>query len=120
MSDQGRMLAVAMMLCISLLAAGSAGASGPVVGWGVGGQGRTTPPLALNGVEGTATSVDGGELHSCAIQNISARVFCWGSDDYGEATPPPDVDGTDGTATAISLGLFHSCAIQAGTGRVVC
>ncbi len=111
----------AVLLCLTLTgAADAAGATGPVVGWGYDGDGRATPPDAVNGVSGTATDIAAGNSHSCAIQAGTGNVVCWGYDDQGQATPPNAVNGVSGTATDIAAGKWYSCAIQAGTGNAVC
>ena len=77
---------------------------GPVVGWGLDGDGQVTPPNTVNGVLGNATDIAAGEFHSCAIQAGTGNVVCWGDDDYLQATPPDTVNGVSGTATDITAG----------------
>ena len=105
--------AMALAVCIGLLAGSAARGAGPVVGWGSG----APPPMI------SASAIAVGGSHNCAIQSGTGAVVCWGRNPYyddGQATPPASVDGTAGSATAIAAGESHSCALQAGSGAVVC
>jgi hypothetical protein len=108
------------VLLLGLLAASTAHADGPVIGWGQDNYGQASAPASVNGTNGTATAIAAGPYHSCAIQAGTGNVVCWGLNSSGQASPPASVDGTNGTASAIAAGGAHSCAIQAGTGNVVC
>jgi hypothetical protein len=72
----------------------------------------------VDGTTGTASAIEAGAWHSCAIQARTGNVICWGNDDdvygnyVGQATPPAAVDGTAGTAMAIAAGGGHSLAIR--------
>jgi len=101
--------AMALAVCVGLLAGSAAQGAGPVVGWGAG-----AAPISA------ASALELGDRHQCAIQAGTAAVVCWGDNSNGQATPPASVNGIAGTASAIAAGLVHSCAIQAGTDTVVC
>src|SRR5262249_39906577 len=59
-----------------------------VMWWGSNPSGQSTPPDAVNGVDGTAIAVAAGQYHSCAIQAETHAVVCWGP--AGVETTPPD------------------------------
>jgi hypothetical protein len=101
-----------LLLATAGLAAGTAEAGGPVVGWGDNYHGQATPPalVAASGA-GTAIAIAVGGRHGCAIQAGSGAVVCWGDDSYGEATPPAIVNGSLGRATAIAAGDDFTLAI---------
>ena len=94
----------------------------------MGGSSRSMAALrSINlGTGRTATAIDVGGYHSCAILD-NASVKCWGfnsygqlgidntthmGDDTGEMASLPSIDlGTGRTATVISGGLAHTCVI---------
>jgi alpha-tubulin suppressor-like RCC1 family protein len=87
--------------------------------------GNQTSPVAVIGI-GTATAVDVGDTHSCALL-ASGAVQCWGDGELGQlgngfnaeiVDAPVAVIGI-GTATALALGVGHSCALLA-SGAVRC
>ena len=83
-------------------------------------------PTVNLGTGRTATAIDAGSFHSCALLD-NASVKCWGrnnygqlginnsanmGDDSGEMAVLPSIDlGTGRTATAIAAGEYHSCAL---------
>jgi alpha-tubulin suppressor-like RCC1 family protein len=91
------------------------------------GEMAVLPSINL-GTGRTATAIDAGDFHSCALLD-NASVKCWGKNDYGQLgidstrnkgdgssgdtmTDLPSIDlGTGRTATAIAAGNFHSCAL---------
>jgi len=78
-----------VLFCLAMTGAVDAAASdGPVICWGSDGDGRATPPDAVNGVSGTATDIAAGYGHSCAIQAGTGNAVCWGDDSDDQATPP--------------------------------
>ena len=70
----------------------------------------------------TATSIDAGGSHTCAI-GLSEDIYCWGANDFGQlgSAPSttqqnyasPDIDWSAYTPLAISSGGTSSCAILA-------
>jgi alpha-tubulin suppressor-like RCC1 family protein len=84
--------------------------------------------VSVTAPEINATSISGGEGHTCALDNSSGIVKCWGYNNNGQlgiddrndrgdganemGSNLPIVDlGTGRTATAIFSGTYHSCAI---------
>ena len=109
-----RSLAFAIGLCLAASAFADPGA-GRVVQWG--GVGPNLVPPAVDGSDGSASSITAGSP-ACAIQAGTGAVVCWPGG--WPSAVPPSVDGSAGTASAISAGGGQACAIQAGTGAVVC
>jgi alpha-tubulin suppressor-like RCC1 family protein len=84
------------------------------------GDGTTTSSFAstvtVSGIT-TATSIDTGSSHSCAVLT-DGKVKCWGENDSGQLgdgtttdrTTPVEVSGIT-TATSVVLGDDHSCAV---------
>ena len=98
------------------------------------GEMAVLPSIDL-GTGRTATAIDTGNYHSCALLD-NASVKCWGENaqgqlgidntnlmgdetgDMGDNLPSIDL-GTGRTATAIAAGYFHSCAAL-DNGAVKC
>jgi alpha-tubulin suppressor-like RCC1 family protein len=96
------------------------------MGDGSGEMGDNLPVVDL-GTGRTATAIDAGGNHSCALLD-NASVKCWGLNGYGQLgidnttqmgdntgemgdNLPVVYLGTGRTATAISAGIYHSCAL---------
>jgi len=120
-----------MALCLmavfvmSMVAAASAAASGPVVAWGWNeygqlGNGTTggysDVPVAVSGLSGV-TAISAGDDHSLVLLS-NATVMAWGDNIDGQlgngtetnSDVPVAVSGLSGV-TAISAGSFHSLAL---------
>ncbi|MBC7171739.1 MAG: hypothetical protein H5U40_04900, partial [Polyangiaceae bacterium] len=107
-------------------------ATGGVVCWGAGSQGRlgnggaanALEPVAVTGLE-DAKAIALGSTHACAIREGGALV-CWGLNDRGQlgseagevATVPAPVEGLEGVVGVVA-GLAHTCALGA-TGEPFC
>jgi subtilisin-like proprotein convertase family protein len=87
------------------------------------GDGTTTDsstPVAVSLPSGlTATSVDLGEYHTCAVLD-DASAYCWGWNFYGQlgdgtttdSSTPVAVSLPSGrTATSVDAGKYHTCAV---------
>ena len=68
----------------------------------------------------TATQVDGGYGHTCAIMD-DGSVYCWGYNAYSQLgdgtttnsqTPVPVTMPTGLTATSLEMGFYHGCMIM--------
>jgi len=92
-------------------------------------------PTVNLGTGRTATAIDAGYYHSCALLD-NASVKCWGNNGHGRlgidtneemgnetgemGDNLPSIDlGTGRTATAIAAGYYHSCAAL-DNGAVKC
>jgi len=89
------------------------------------GEMAVLPSIDL-GTGRTATAIEAGGYHSCAVLD-NASVKCWGYNNYGglgignrtqmgdntgEMAVLPSIDlGAGRTATAIDVGHYHSCAV---------
>ncbi len=88
-----------------------------------------TPVVLPTGT--TATALNAGHRHTCAVLNTGA-VTCWGRNDYGQLgnntnsgqstanpDPLPVVLPAGATATAVTAGGFHTCVVL-NTGDLTC
>ena len=80
---------------LGLLAASTAHADGPVIGWGLDNDGQALPPASVDGTSGTASAIAAGGFHSCAIQTGTGNVVCWGWASRG-CVPKSPAAGTRG------------------------
>jgi alpha-tubulin suppressor-like RCC1 family protein len=106
---------------------------GAVYCWGANASGQVgngsntgvTTPTKVGGLiaGATATAVDAGEAHTCAVAGGAA--YCWGANSYGQlgnasttaSNIPVKVTSNAalaGTATSVSAGRYYSCAIASG------
>lgn len=77
----------------------------------------STPPVRVEGIEGSATAVSLGARHGCALAEGTA--WCWGEAAHGQlgdgaraARPLPGrVVGLPAQVTALALGRDHGCAL---------
>lgn len=82
-------------------------------------------PVAVTGLGGSVSSVDGGQYHTCALLT-SGNVQCWGDNTYGQlgngtntqSNSPITVSAMSG-ATKVATGANHSCAVLA-SGAAKC
>ncbi|MBW8769877.1 MAG: hypothetical protein JF589_08985 [Gemmatimonadetes bacterium] len=81
------------------------------------------------------TAISVGDLHSCAIEAVTSRVYCWGANQFGQlgagnvdraaeqadsaAHPRPTIVLGDVRFKEVSVGLDHTCALAVG-GEVYC
>ncbi|MFN8074221.1 MAG: hypothetical protein U0Q15_02235 [Kineosporiaceae bacterium] len=80
--------------------------------------GAGTGPAAAS--DGTWSSLDGGDQHTCAVRSDDASLWCWGDNSYGQLglgttdtvvrTTPVRV-GTD-RWSQVTAGARHTCAVR--------
>jgi Regulator of chromosome condensation (RCC1) repeat len=94
----------------------------------VGTTGDSLPgPYRPDGIAFAASSIAGGEAHTCAVRADSRDgVECWGNTGdspviggKASAVGAPVHVPVAGPVTALAAGAFHTCAID-GEGRVAC
>jgi alpha-tubulin suppressor-like RCC1 family protein len=93
---------------------------------GDGGTVRSTTPVTVTGLSGSATAPAAGSNHSCALTSTGA-VQCWGYNASGQlgngnttsSTSPVTVTGLSGTVTTLAAGNAHTCALSSA-GAVQC
>ncbi len=108
-------------------------ASGQVMCWGANydGQlgnntgGRSSTPVRVERLGGSAVSVSAGGVHTCALLE-DGRVQCWGDNSafqlgapVGQSSYAPVTVPLHGQAIALSAGGAHTCAVLKG-GDVWC
>ncbi len=121
-------VAVGFLTICASLRQGGAQCLGYFNDYGQLGDGSITPhtqPQNVKGLSGSASSLDSGNHHACALVNGSAH--CWGSDRYGQLgvgspiyrTVPVNVPGMAGSVVQASAGGGHTCAVTKA-GGVLC
>jgi len=84
-------------------------------------------PASAGAEAGTATRVDAGGYHSCAI-TPAERLKCWGYNSYGELGlgdnlehqfKPRLVPGLE-NVKKVATGSYNTCAIVGGAGKLKC
>ncbi|GAB4817017.1 hypothetical protein N2152v2_004063 [Parachlorella kessleri] len=100
---------------------------------GIGSTAAATTPTPVVG--GRAySSISSGEVHTCAVQNATAQLYCWGRNIYGQLGNSALMDGSDdsalypqptpaflgGPVSSVSVGLENTCAIWAANATAAC
>ena len=62
----------------------------------------STPPSAVDGVEGPASDIATGIFHSSAIQPGTGNAVGWGRNEDGQLAIPDSANGAGGTADVIA------------------
>ena len=84
---------------------------------GADGGGSKTTPVDVGGLGGSATSVDAGNGHSCAI--VNGGLKCWGTNTDGQlgdgtgqsSHTPVSVSGLSSGVLQVSAGSSQTCAV---------
>jgi alpha-tubulin suppressor-like RCC1 family protein len=79
-------------------------------------------PVDVTGLDGKATAISVGLMHSCAVLE-NGTVQCWGDNEYGKLgdgttesrLAPVSVRGID-DAVAVAAGQMYTCALTSGGG----
>jgi hypothetical protein len=113
----------------SLLSFSLPASANPVVAWGAGDNGQTTPPPGLTGV----IAISQGHDHTVALKS-NGTVVAWGYSPYGQTAVPAGLNGViaisaggyhnlalkrDGSVVGWGLNRFGTTTLPAGTGPVV-
>jgi alpha-tubulin suppressor-like RCC1 family protein len=84
---------------------------------------NSNTPVDVTGLSHGVQAITGGDLHTCAIVNGSAK--CWGNNDFGQlgngdplnagSSAPVSVNNLSAGVQSISAGGSHSCAVVGGS-----
>ena len=99
-----RRLQASVLTCLLLLISSDLPATAnPVVAWGGGDAGQTTPPPGLS----DAVSISQGHDHTAALKS-NGTVVAWGYSPYGQTAVPSGLS----EVVAISAGGYHTLALR--------